>query len=133
MDKMQQLRDIKGIVEVHDTSLWQLLGLIALVLLIVTAAVYFMKRRLRKKRRFRKTAAELAREHIEAIDYDDPKSVAYTFIEDVGRFVDEKRRAEYEAIVRELEPYKYRKSVPQMDAALKEKIKAFIKGIRWEM
>jgi len=129
---MEQLRDIKGIVEVHDTSLWQLLALVALLLLTAALAGYFLKRKMRKKRRFRKTAAELAQERIEAIDYSDPKNVAYTFIEDVAHFVDEKSKAEYDAIVRELEPYKYKKEVPPLDEALKERIKAFIKGIRWD-
>ncbi len=129
---MEELRDIKGIVEVSDHSLWQLLGLVAGVIVLAALLFYFMKRKRRVKRRFLKTEAELARERIEAIDYDDPKSVAYTFIEDVSRFVPEQKRATYEEIVKALEPYKYKKEVPALDAALKEKIKAFIKEIKWQ-
>ena len=129
---MEQLRDIKGIVEVHDNSLLLLIATITLVVIVLGVTGYFIKRKMRKKRRFRKTPLELARERIEAIDFDDPKSVAYTFIEEVAPFVHEEEKELYKALVQQLEPYKYKKEVPQMDAALKEKIRAFIKGIRWE-
>ena len=130
---MEKLRDIKGVVEVHDNSLIVLIVTVVAVLLLAAAAGYFMKRKMRKKRRFRKTAKELARERIEAIDFDDPKSVAYTFIEDVGQFVDAQRKTQYETLVKALEPYKYKKEVPPLDAGLKEKIRKFIKEIRWEV
>ncbi len=130
---MEKLRDIKGVVEVHDNSLTVLIVTVVAVLLLAAVAGYFMKRKMRKKRRFRKTAKELARERIEAIDFDDPKSVAYTFIEDVGQFVDEQRKSQYETLVKALEPYKYKKEVPPLDAGLKEKIRKFIKEIRWEV
>jgi len=129
---MEKLRDIKGVVTVHDNSLLILIVTVVTVLAVIAAAAYFMKRRMRKKHRFMKTPEELARERIEAIDFDDPKSVAYTFIEDVAHFVDEKRRSAYEAIVHELEPYKYKKEVPQIDPRLREKIEKFIREIRWE-
>ncbi len=128
----EQLRDIKGIVGVEDYSLWWLLALVAVLLVAGVAVFYILKRKRRKKRRFLKTPLELAREHIEAIDYSDPKSVAYTFIEDVAHFVDEKNRVAYEAIVRKLTPYKYKKEVPPLDEGLKREIKAFIKEIKWQ-
>ena len=130
---MEQLRDIKGIVEVPDYSLWWLLGLIVAGIVLAVAAVWFFRRKRRKKRRFLKTPEELARERIEAIDYDDPKSVAYTFIEDVVHFVDEKNRERYEALVQELTPYKYKKEVPPLDEGLKRRIAQFIKEIKWQV
>jgi hypothetical protein len=128
----EQLRDIKGIVEVQEYSLWWLLGLIAVLLATGMLLYYFLRLRGRKKRRFRKRPREIAREHIEAIDYSDPKSVAYTFIEDVAHFVDEDNRAAYEAIVQKLTPYKYKKEVPPLDAGLRREIEAFIRRIKWQ-
>ncbi len=127
---MEQLRDIKDIVTVEDHSLWLL---IALLLLAAAAAGVWYRygRRRGVRRRFRKSARELAAERIAHIDYDDPKSVAYTFTEDVGRFVDEARRGEYEEIVRQLEPYKYRREVPALPPQLRTRIEKFIKERRW--
>jgi flagellar biosynthesis/type III secretory pathway M-ring protein FliF/YscJ len=130
---MEQLRDIKGIVEVHDTSLWQLLVLVLLLLAIAVFLAFYLKRKMRKKRRFRKTEAQIAKERIDAIDYNDPKNTAYTFIEDVAHFVDEENKTAYDAIVKELEPYKYKREVPPLDASLKARIEAFIKGIKWNI
>ena len=123
---MQGLRDIKGPVEIADHSLLYLLGVLAIVTAVLLMAVYLFKRRKRVRHRFLKTPKELAAERIARIDYDDPKSVAYTFIEDVAHFVDDANRARYEAIVEKLAPYKYKKEVPPLDPKLKEEIKSFI-------
>lgn len=130
---MEELRDIKGIVEVSDNSLLLLILLILLFLLAAGAGVWFMKYKRRKRRRFRKTPLEIARERIANIDYNDPKNVAYTFIEDVAVFVSDENRKEYATLRKALEPYKYKKEVPPMDADLKEKIQHFIKEIKWQM
>ncbi len=132
MQKIEGLRDIKGIVEVTDYSLWWFLGIVALILIVAGVAVWRL-RPVRKKRRFRKTAHQLAKERIEAIDYSDPKRVAYTFIEDVGMFVDENNRSSYDALCKALEPYKYKKEVPALDEGLKKQIAQFIREIKWQV
>lgn len=132
MEQIKGLKDIKGIVEVTDYSLWWLLGLIAAAALFLGAVLYLLKRKRRIRRRFLKSPEELARERIESIDFDDPKSVAYTFVEDVARFVDEKSAPEYARLAKALEPYKYKKEVPAMDDRLKEEIRKFIEEIKWE-
>ena len=131
---MQQLRDIKGIVEISDNSFLYLFGIsVVIVLLFIAFLLYFRLRKKRIRRKFKKSASELAKERIENIDYNDPKNVAYTFIEDVGKFIDQKKREEFKDIVKELEPYKYKKEVPSMDDILKSRIKDFIKEIRWQI
>ena len=133
MDELKNLKDIKPPVEISDYSLWVFIAVILLALVIFAIVAYILKRKLRKKRRFFKSDLELARERIEAIDYSNPKSVAYTFIEDVSKFVEPNRSQEYNSILRELEDYKYKKEVPQMSEELQAKIKNFIKGIKWRV
>jgi len=133
MDELKNLKDIKPPVEISDYSLWVFVAVILLALVIFAMVAYILKRKLRKKRRFFKSDLELARERIEAIDYSNPKSVAYTFIEDVSKFVEPNRSQEYNSILRELEDYKYKKEVPQMSKELQAKIKNFIKGIKWRV
>jgi ATP-dependent Zn protease len=130
---MEKLRDIKGIVAVSDNSLLVLILLTLLILLIAGAVFYFLKRKRRRKRRFFKTPLEMAKERIEQIDYENPKCVAYTFIEDVAPFVTDENRSRYEEIVKALEPYKYKKEVPQIDPDLKASIQRFIKEIKWQI
>ena len=133
MDELKNLKDIKPPVEISDYSLWVFIAVILLALALFATVAYILKRKLRKKRRFFKSDLELARERIEAIDYSNPKSVAYTFIEDVSKFVEPNRSQEYNSILRELEDYKYKKEVPQMSEELQAKIKNFIKGIKWRV
>jgi len=133
MDELKNLKDIKPPVEISDYSLWVFIAVILLALVIFATVAYILKRKLRKKRRFFKSDLELAKERIEAIDYSNPKSVAYTFIEDVSKFVEPNRSQEYNSILRELEDYKYKKEVPQMSKELQAKIKNFIKGIKWRV
>ncbi len=125
------LKDIKGIVEVSDDSLLTFGIVVSVVLLVVIIATLWFMRKKRVKRRFLLTDKERARERIEAIDYDDPKSVVYTFGEDVKLFVDEKNRQKYQDILQGLQKYKYQKEVPPLDTEQKERIKRFIKEIKW--
>ena len=133
MDELKNLKDIKPPVEISDYSLWALIAIILLTLFIIAIVAYILKRKFRKKRRFFKSDLELARERIEAIDYKNPKSVAYTFIEDVSKFAEPNRSVEYNSILAKLEEYKYKKDVPQMSRALQVKIKNFIRGIKWRV
>ena len=125
------LKDIKGIVEVSDDSLLTFGIVVSVVLLVVIVTILWFMRKKRVKRRFLLTDKECARERIEAIDYDDPKSVVYAFGEDVKLFVDEKNRQKYQDILQGLQKYKYQKEVPPLDTEQKERIKRFIKEIKW--
>ena len=132
MDELKGLKDIKDIVEVNTFNpLWILLALFLLLALILLAI--YLKRKYRKKRRFKLTPKELAKKEIDSINWQDPKSVAYTFSEDVAMFVNEDNKKEYEDILKELREYKYKKEVPSMSSELKSRIKKFIKGIKWQI
>ncbi len=125
------LKDIKGIVDISDNSLFIFGAVIAVLLLVAVFLFLWFWRKRRVKRRFLLTDKQKAKKHIQEIDYEDPKSVVYTFGEDVKLFVDDKNIHEYKEILKDLQKYKYQKNVPQLDEDEKERIKSFIKEIKW--
>lgn len=125
--KALPLKDIKPIVEVPDHSLWLFAGLVAAgviaVLLLILWGIH-----LRRKRIDRRRAEALRR--LNAIDWSDTKKAAYDF-SFLGQFVvTEKTKAQFEALQAALEPYKYRKAVPELPQELKTKMRTFIKEAR---
>ena len=125
---MEQLRDIKDIVEVHEHSLETLIGITVLSLLILGVLFYLYKNR--RKRRKRLTPKEIALNSLKSIDYNNPKEVAYRFTTDGSLFINENNQKEYRDIEKELLVYKYKKDVPQLDKGLENRIKEFIKELK---
>ena len=130
MEELKNLRDIKPIVQIPDNSLYIFIAIIITLLIAAAIVATLLKRKMRKPKRFIKTPLELAKERIKNINYSDAKSVTYTFLEDVSQFVNEKNKAEFEAIAKELQAFKYKKDIPPMSNELIERIKKFIKGIK---
>ena len=125
---MNELKDIKDIVEVQEHSFVMLMGLILLAVMVVALAIYLFKNR--RKRRKKPTAKEIALERLQNIDYSDPKEVVYLFEEQGEMFLNEKNQVEFESIKEELKIYKYKKDIPPLDRDTKERIKAFIKELK---
>ncbi len=125
---MDKLRDIKGLVEIQDYSLYYFLALVSFGLLIASFMIYqlFFKRKRRKK----PTKKEIALRELKNIDYSNPKDIAYKFTIFAGSFLEESDKREYEMLVKELDSYKYKKEIPNMDEDLKKRVKNFIKGLR---
>lgn len=121
---MEQLRDIKGLVEVTDYSLYYLLGLIALGLLIVLILGFYIYKRVYRKRAM--TQQKLAKKLLKQLEIDDAKESAYAFSHLAQYAVDETQRARLQELLDALEVYKYKKEVPQLDPALKKKMQTFI-------
>ena len=133
-ETLAKLKPIKPPVEVPDTSLWQLLGLLALLALLAATALWLWRRKRRpRRRRIRKSPEQVARERLRAIDFGDTKGAVYTFGEYLPLllFGDEEAAREFEALQRELEPYKYKKEVPPLPAELRKKMERLIaKGVK---
>jgi flagellar biosynthesis/type III secretory pathway M-ring protein FliF/YscJ len=125
---MEQLRDIKDIVEVHDHSFEIFMGIIFLSLLILSIIFYLYKNR--RKRRKKLTPKEIALNKLKSIDYTNPKEVAYRFSTDGNLWVNDENRKEYEDIEKELLIYKYKKDVPQLDSGLEKRVQKFIKELK---
>ena len=121
------LKDIKPIVEIPDNSLL-ILGVSLFTLIVLLSLLYLL---LKPKRRRRKklTPLELKKKELKELNFNDDKEVAYIFTTHAEEFINEKNFSEYKKLVKELEPYKYKKEVPKMDEELKNKIKRFIDAI----
>jgi hypothetical protein len=125
---MEQLRDIKDIVEVHEHSLETLIGIVILSLLVIGIILYLYKNRRRRRKRL--SPKEIALNSLKSIDYDNPKDVAYRFTTNGFLFINENNQKEYKDIEKELLVYKYKKDVPQVDKGLENRIKMFIKELK---
>jgi flagellar biosynthesis/type III secretory pathway M-ring protein FliF/YscJ len=125
---MEQLRDIKDIVEVHEHSFETLIGIIVFSLVILLVIFYLYKNRRRRRKKL--SPKELALNSLKSIDYSDSKEVAYRFTTNGFLWLNEENKKEYQDIEKELLPYKYKKEVPQLDKGLENRIKNFIKELK---
>ena len=124
---MEKLKDIKGIVQVSDYSLYYLLAiLLAFIVVLIVAFYLYRKPRARKK----PTSKEIALKNLQDIDFQNPKDIAYGFTLNIPFFISDENRSEMENLLEKLEIYKYKKEIPNMEEELKQSIKKIIKGLR---
>ena len=128
MNAIQGLKDIKDIVEVPDYSLYFLIAITGVILFSIAYLIYLYLTRIKKTEV--KTPREIALQNLKNIDFSDVKKVAYTFSVDGFLFIDDKNRDEFEMIEKDLQQYKYRKKVNDLDEKLKERIVKFIKALK---
>ena len=121
---MEELKDIKDIVEVDEYSFFILMGLTVFVVILLFLMVYFFKNR--RKRGKKITVKQLALEKLKNIDFHDTKSVVYTFEEQSRLFLNEKNQEKFDSIIKELTVYKYKKDIPTLDSSVEKRIKTFI-------
>jgi len=121
---MEELKDIKDIVEVDEYSFFILMGLTVFVVILLFLAVYFFKNRRRRRKKI--TVKQLALEKLKNIDFHDAKSVVYTFEEQCRLFLNEKNQEKFDSIINELTIYKYKKNIPKLDTIIEKRIKKFI-------
>ncbi|MFK5881243.1 MAG: hypothetical protein QM482_03430 [Sulfurospirillum sp.] len=124
---MEKLRDIKGIVEVQDYSMYYLLGYIFLAILLFVAIFYLLTRPRKRKKPSRK---EMALKALKTIDYSNPKDLAYIFTLNIPFFIVPQNEKEIESLLEKLRIYKYKKYIPRMDEELKNSIKKIIGGLK---
>lgn len=125
---MEELKDIKGIIEVPDYSLWILLSIIAFVVFCLIILIYFFKNR--RKKRKKPSLKQIAMKNLKEIDFDDTKSAVYTFCENFQYFINEKNQETFENLQKELETFKYKKEIEKLSDEQKTKIKNMIKEIK---
>jgi flagellar biosynthesis/type III secretory pathway M-ring protein FliF/YscJ len=125
---LQGLRDIKDIVEVHDQSLTVFIAVVILFLILSIFSYYLYKnRRIRRKK---PTKRELALQRLKSMDFDDVKSSVYTFSVDGFLFTNENNIDRFKTIEKELQKYKYKKTVPTLDKDLKKMMQEFIRELK---
>ena len=124
---MEQLRDIKGLVEVTDYSLYYLLGLIGLAVVLLGVLGFFLYKFLTKKEKM--TQQKLAIEKLKALRIDGSKESLYSFSHLAQYAVSDQQREVLDKILSALESYKYKKEMPVLDNVLKAKMEQFIKEV----
>lgn len=125
---MQGLRDIKGIVEVTDYSLYWFVLIIVLLFMFMMFGVYKYKTRRRRKKRL--SPREQALINLYNLDFNDTKNVAYGFEEHTQVFINDKNQEQFNTIKSKLKRYKYKKDIPALDNEIKYDIQKFIKGLK---
>ena len=125
---MEELRDIKGLVEVTDYSLYYLLGIVGAAVIVLIVLGVILYKYLTKKEPL--TQKKVAMELLERFEFGDAKESVYAFSHLAQYAVSEHQRSELEQLLAELEPYKFKKEVPELDDELKAKMQHFIKEQR---
>jgi len=110
-----ELRDIKPLLEIPDSSYYLFLGLVGLVIFILLLVIYFVIKKFWKKKKVDMTKVYF--EQLKTLDWSDSKKAAYEATELGRKLTQENERAKeiYLQLVPMLEPYKYRKHVSSLD------------------
>ncbi len=109
-----QLKDIKPLLEIPDNSFYFYWGSIILAVLIVLVLVYFVGKKLWKKRQINLAKGYL--ETLKAIDWHDTKKSAYDATHYARLLATDERRKElFSQLEPLLEQYKYKKEVDEVD------------------
>ncbi len=116
---MSKLKDIKPIMTVPDDSLAYLF--IAVIGLLIVG--FFIWKLVKIKRN---NDREIAIEKLKNLDFTDSKTVAYDFKRYAEILCNDENRSQFEKISIDLEPYKYKKHVDDLEAILIQRVKDFI-------
>lgn len=123
---LEKLKPIKQNVDISlgIETYFYLVLIFALFVFTFTLVVKFLKR---PKKRISKY--ELARKYLKNLPLDnlEDKQIAYQFTKYGRLALNPYFEDEFVAIVRQLEAFKYKKTIPKIDNDLKEQIKEYIK------
>lgn len=110
-----ELRDIKPLLEIPDSSYYLFLGLVALASILFIAMVWFLVKKFWKTKKV--NLQKLYFEQFQNLDWSNPKKAAYEATELGRKLTEHNERAKeiYLQLIPLLEPYKYRKEVPSLD------------------
>jgi len=120
-----QLRDIKPLLEIPDSSYYIYWGLITLVILLVVGVLFFVLKKLWENRKI-----NLAKGYLEAlkkIDWKDTKKSAYEATHYARLLAtDERKRELFSQLEPMLEQYKYKKEVDEVDRDTRNKFNLYV-------
>jgi len=112
---MDELRDIKPLLEIPDSSYYLFLSLVFLCVAFVFAIVVFLLKKFWKKKKV--NMQKVYFEQFKNLDWTNVKQSAYMATE-LGRKLtlkDERAKEIYNQLIPMLASYKYRKEVPSLD------------------
>ena len=120
-----QLRDIKPLLEIPDSSYYIYWGLITFAILLVVGILFFVLKKLWDNRKI-----NLAKGYLEAmkkIDWVDTKKSAYEATHYARLLATDERRKElFSQLEPMLEKYKYKKEVDEVDTDTRNKFNLYV-------
>ena len=120
-----QLRDIKPLLEIPDSSYYVYWGLIGTTVLLAFGVLFFVLKKLWENRKINLEKAYL--EAIKSIDWVDTKKSAYEATHYARLLATDERRKEIFAQLEPmLEQYKYKKEVAQVDTDTRQKFNLYV-------
>lgn len=120
-----QLRDIKPLLEIPDSSYYVYWGLIGTAILLALGVLFFVLKKLWDNRKINLEKAYL--EAIKSIDWVDTKKSAYEATYYARLLATDERRKEIFAQLEPmLEQYKYKKEVAQVDTDTRKKFNLYV-------
>jgi hypothetical protein len=110
-----QLKDIKPLLDIPDSSFYYYWGLIGFVLVLVLGIVFFLLKKWWQNRQVNMAKVYLAK--LKAIEWDDSKHAAYEATKYARLLAtDERREKLFVQLEAMLQPYKYKKEVQKVDS-----------------
>lgn len=120
-----QLKDIKPLLEIPDSSYYIYWGLIAFVVLLVLGVLFFVLKKLWDNRKINLEKGYL--EAIKKIDWADTKKSAYEATHYARLLASDERRKElFSQLEPMLEQYKYKKEVNEIDTDTRNKFNLYV-------
>ena len=120
-----QLRDIKPLLEIPDSSYYIYWGLISLVILLAVGVLFFMLKKLWDNRKVNLAKGYL--EAIQKINWVDTKKSAYEATHYARLLATDERRKElFSQLEPMLEQYKYKKEVEELDQDTQNKFNLYV-------
>lgn len=124
---LSKLNDIKELEKIPDNSFFIFLALVLvfmiLLILIIFSLIKFIKN---KKPNQKKVYYKI----LEDIDFENPKEFAYTFTKYSKLLISNDREKKLaDELIEELEKYKYKKVVENLDEEIKAKYKIFMDSL----
>ncbi len=122
---MAQLRDIKPLIEIPDSSFYIYWGLISFAVLLGLGILFFVAKKLWENRKKNLAKAYLAA--LKSIDWSNSKKAAYEATHYARLLATDERRKElFSQLEPMLEKYKYKKEVDQVDQDTLNQYKLFV-------
>jgi hypothetical protein len=125
-EKLQQLKDIKPLLQIQDSSLYWLIGYLFIGVLIVAILAYLWKVFVVKRKY---DAKKEALKILKNLDFSDSKKAAYE-ITNYGNILVDKENQQHilDELNEMLLEYKYKKEVPLISNEVKQKLNVFLQA-----
>ena len=121
----EQLKDIKPLLEIPDSSYYIYWGLIDLAIVLAVGIVFFILKKLWDNRKVNLAKGYLA--SIKKIDWTDTKKSAYEATHYARLLATDERRQElFSQLEPLLEQYKYKKEVDEVDQETRNKFNLYV-------